>query len=83
MFDGHTSNWIPITNGIGQGDPLSMVIYIIYNTDLIDVSQNHPDELTLAFVDNTAFITIGNTIEETHNMLHNTGMLERAGGGFE
>jgi hypothetical protein len=74
IFDGHTSNWLPITNGIGQGDPLSMVIYIIYNTDLIDISQGHPNKLTLAFVDDTAFITIGKTIEETHEMLRD--MLE-------
>jgi hypothetical protein len=81
IFDGHTSSWIPITNGIGQGDPLSMVVYIIYNADLIEVSQGHPNKLTLAFVDDTAFITIGETINEIHNMLHE--MLERAGGGFK
>jgi hypothetical protein len=38
MFDGHTSDRIPITNGIGQGDPLSMIAYIIYNADLINIS---------------------------------------------
>jgi hypothetical protein len=81
IFDGHTSSWMPITNGIGQGDPLSMVIYIIYNADLINVSQGHPNELTLAFVDDTAFIAIGNSIKETHDMLQD--MLERAGGGFD
>jgi hypothetical protein len=81
IFDGHTSDWIPITNRIGQGDPLSMVIYIIYNADLVDVSQGHPNELTLAFVDNTAFIAIGSSTEKTHEMLQD--MLERAGGGFE
>ncbi|KAF8558626.1 hypothetical protein OG21DRAFT_1368802, partial [Imleria badia] len=35
-FDGFLSDWIPITNGIGQGDPLSMILYIIYNSDLIE-----------------------------------------------
>jgi hypothetical protein len=81
MFDGHTSEWTPITNGIGQGDPLSMIVYIIYNTDLIKISQGHPNELMLAFVDNTIFITIGDLIEDTHCTLQD--MLDRPGGGFE
>ena len=75
------SEWIPIANGIRQGDPLSMVIYIIYNTDLVDVSQGHPNKLMLAFIDDTAFITIGKLTEEIHGMLQD--MLERAGGGFK
>ena len=58
-----------------------MVIYIIYNADLVDVSQGNPNEVTLAFINDTAFITIGKSTEETHGMLQD--MLERAGGGFE
>ena len=69
MFDGHKSDWIPITNGIGQGDPLSMIIYIIYNTDLINIAQGHPNELTLAFIDDTIFIATGKSTEETHRTL--------------
>ena len=74
MFDGHKSDWIPITNGIGQGDPLSMIIYIIYNADLIDIAQGHPNKLTLAFIDNTIFIATGKSTEETHRTLQD--MLE-------
>ena len=74
MFDGHKSDWIPITNGIGQGDPLSMIIYIIYNTDLIDIAQGHPNELTLAFVDDTVFIATGKSTKEMHHTLQD--MLE-------
>ncbi|OJA13662.1 hypothetical protein AZE42_13373 [Rhizopogon vesiculosus] len=37
-FDGFTSDWIPIDNGIGQGDPLSMILYIIYSSDLVEVA---------------------------------------------
>jgi hypothetical protein len=58
-----------------------MVIYIIYNADLVDVSQGHPNELTLAFVDDTAFIAIGSSTEKIQEMLQD--MLKRAGGGFE
>ena len=81
MFDGHKSNWTLITNGIGQGDPLSMIIYIIYNADLVEVPQGHPNELTLAFIDDTVFITSGKNINEMHRTLQD--MLERTGGGFD
>src|SRR5438309_1460015 len=39
-FDDFTSEAISILNGIGQGDPLSMILYIIYNADLLDIPGN-------------------------------------------
>ncbi|KIJ58962.1 hypothetical protein HYDPIDRAFT_66631, partial [Hydnomerulius pinastri MD-312] len=64
-FDGYLSDWIPILNGIGQGDPLSMVLYIIYNSDLIDVAESSGRrERALAFVDDTVFIAIGKDFHE-------------------
>jgi hypothetical protein len=84
-FHGFTSNWIPIRNGIGQGDPLSMILYIIYNTDLVEVAKPCKDrstleELTLAFVDDTAFVVIARDFHTTHHILKN--MLECPGEGF-
>ena len=78
-FDGFLSDWIPITNGIGQGDPLSMILYIIYNSDLVDVPKNK-NETALAFVDDTAYLTIGADFASTHAAL--TDMLERPNGAF-
>ena len=34
-FDGFTSNWVNVENSIVQGDPLSMLLYLFYNADLI------------------------------------------------
>lgn len=79
-FDDYTSEWFDITNGIGQGDPLSMILYIIYNSDLVETAKGK-HELTLAFVDDTAFLAIGKMFQETHSILKD--MLERRGGGFE
>ena len=74
-FDGYLSDWIPITNGIGQGDPLSMILYVIYNSDLIDIAKDRKKtERTLAFVDDTAFLAIGHNFHETHTILED--MLE-------
>ncbi|KAG2063461.1 hypothetical protein BDR04DRAFT_973926, partial [Suillus decipiens] len=68
-FDGYTSDWINIDNSIGQGDPLSMILYIIYSADLVDVAKprqgrTSPEELTLAFVDDTALVAIGKDFTE-------------------
>ena len=38
-FDDHISDNISIDNGIGQGDPLSMVLYQYYNADLLDMPE--------------------------------------------
>jgi hypothetical protein len=67
IFDDFKSDWFPVTNGIGQGDPLSMILYIIYNADLIDVAKGRgKQESTLAFIDATAFTAIGSSFNETH-----------------
>ncbi|KIJ11391.1 hypothetical protein PAXINDRAFT_54269, partial [Paxillus involutus ATCC 200175] len=56
-FDSYLSQWIPIRNGIGQEDPLSMVLYMIYNTDLVEVAEpTRKREKTLAYVDDVVFI---------------------------
>lgn len=40
-FNGFTSDWFPVTNGIGQGNPLSMILYIIYGSGLVDIAKPH------------------------------------------
>jgi hypothetical protein len=59
-----------------------MILYIIYNSDLIDIAAGRKKkEHTLAFVDDTAFIAIGKSFQETHDTLKD--MLERPGGGYD
>ena len=33
-FDDFMSDWVKLDNGIGQGDPLSMILYLFYNADI-------------------------------------------------
>ena len=70
-FDDFTSESIEITNGIGQGDLLSMLLYIIYNADLLEIIDNDQMESALGYVDDIAFIAIGNDFEETMERLRN------------
>jgi hypothetical protein len=76
-FDGYTSDPISIDNGIGQGDPLSMVLYQFYNADLLDIPSEN-GENAMAFVDDTLMMATADNFEETHQMLMN--MTGKAGG---
>jgi ribonuclease HI len=76
-FDGYTSDHIPINNGIGQGDPLSMVMYQFYNTDLIDIPK-HPEEDAEAYVDDTFMLASGKDFPSAHRKL--VTMMTRDGG---
>ncbi|KAI6026579.1 hypothetical protein BKA83DRAFT_4050793 [Pisolithus microcarpus] len=47
-FDGYVSDWIPINNGISQGDPILMLLYVIYSADLADIPKaNNKKEMAL------------------------------------
>ena len=52
-FDGFTSDWVNIDNGIIQGDPLSMLLYLFYNADLIVAPKK--EEAMIAYVDDASF----------------------------
>jgi hypothetical protein len=78
-FDDYTSEDIHINNGIGQGDPLSMVLYQYYNTDVLDI-PNNSNKSAMAYVDDAILITTGENFVETHKML--TDMMTREGGAI-
>jgi len=65
-FDDYKSEWFPLRNGISQGDPLSMLLYVIYSSDLVDTARKENGELALAFVDNTALVVVGKLFVEMH-----------------
>ena len=67
-FDDHESDYINIDNSIGQGDPLSMVLYQFYNADLLDI-PSAPTEVAAAYVDDTILVATTKTFEDTHKIL--------------
>jgi hypothetical protein len=68
-FDDHTSDYIDITNGIGQGDPLSMLLYIIYNADLLEIPDIEQKDDAIGYVDDIALIARGDDFRETTHRL--------------
>ena len=79
-FDDFTSEPINISNGIGQGDPLSMILYILYNADLLEIIGND-DEDALEYVDDIALVAIGDDLEETTKKLKH--MMTKEDGGLQ
>ena len=71
-----------VTNGLDQGDPFSVICYILYNADILDI-VNSKTEKGLLFIDDAAIIATGDTFETTHNttrniMTRNDGILNWA-----
>ncbi len=67
----YTTPLTPINTGIPQGSPLSPILYLFYNSDLIDRYNTAERLNTVAtgFVDNIGLLTVGNTTEETYENL--------------
>lgn len=78
-YDDYTSAPIEINNGTMQGCPFSMLIYTFYHADLIDIARGK-NKLSTGFVDDCAFVAVGNSVEETRQMLKDT--MERPGRGL-
>jgi exonuclease III len=77
-FDDHTSRPIEINNGIGQGDPLSMILYQFYNADLVEIPNKNGGETAIAYVDDAIISASADTFEETHEILKE--MMTKEGG---
>jgi Reverse transcriptase (RNA-dependent DNA polymerase) len=70
-----------ITNGIGQGDPFSMLLYIIYNTDLLEITENDNMEDAVGYVDDIALLGKGEDFEKSTNRLK--AMMTKEDGGLQ
>jgi ribonuclease HI/exonuclease III len=76
-FDGYESDPIHIDNGIGQGDPLSMVLYQFYNADLLDIPKDD-SENAIAYVDDSLMLATAKTFKNAHRKL--SDMMSRVNG---
>jgi hypothetical protein len=78
-FDDYISDSFDIATGIGQGDPLSMLLYLFYNADLLDI-PDYQEEAALGYVDDTMHYGEGDSLDETNVML--VDMMTREDGGY-
>ncbi|KAF9072279.1 hypothetical protein BDP27DRAFT_1170110, partial [Rhodocollybia butyracea] len=81
-FGDFVSSLINLTNGIGQGDPLSMIVYLFYNADFFDiVVAQQRRGMTVGFVDDK------NVVVDVGDMAKNVAVIkqfmEKPRGGFD
>ena len=79
-FNNFTPILISITNGTTQGCPLSMLLNVFYNMDLIDTAKGK-HELSTGFINDCAFAAVVDTLTEAHAILKD--MMECSNGGLE
>lgn len=75
IIDDYISEEYNIETGVPQGSPLSPILYIFYNSDLIEQCDSDGTTAT-GYIDDAAILACGNTTEETCNKLERA--LEKA-----
>ncbi|OHE90236.1 zinc knuckle [Colletotrichum orchidophilum] len=62
--DGYQSKPYTLTTGIPQGSPLSPILYLFYNADLLERCNQGQETLTTGFIDDVAILAWADTTEE-------------------
>jgi ribonuclease HI len=68
-FDEFKSEVYQTTTGIPQGSPLSPILYLYYNADLIETCNQEPNTIATGYIDDVAILRWGSSIKETCNGL--------------
>lgn len=60
-----STDLIHISTGIPQGSPLSPILYLFYNADLLEICSSFSTQITVGgFIDDTVLLATGSSIEE-------------------
>jgi hypothetical protein len=81
IFDDYRSDMFHIDNSLDQGNPHSLICYLIYNSDLLSILDGKNSEMGLLFIDDAAVVAVGDSFDDTHWKLQE--MMTKAGGIFE
>ncbi|OHW95426.1 reverse transcriptase [Colletotrichum incanum] len=63
--DGFRSEVHRINTGIPQGSPLSPILYLFYNADLLDSCNEAEGTTATGFIDDVAILAVGDNTEDT------------------
>lgn len=65
----HSTAPIPTPNGIPQGSPLSQVLYLFYNADLLEDLTFEESGTAMGYIDDIGILAVGKDTEETSELL--------------
>ena len=68
LFNGKATESIPTPAGVPQGSPLSPLLYMYYNADLLDI-ENGPETTRLGFIDDITYGIAGSSDQENAQKL--------------
>ena len=69
LVDGFKSEDYAINTGIPQGSPLSPLLYILYNADLVDQCNEQTEAMSTGYINDVAILAWGKTTEQTCEIL--------------
>jgi len=69
IFNRTRSANIATPAGVPQGSPLSPLLYMYYNADLLDIAQEHGNAMSLGFIDDIVYGMKGYSDEENVDRL--------------
>lgn len=69
-----------LTIGLPQGSPLSVILYILYNSSLLRQVEGFDNSIAMGFIDDVAFLTAHRTLEEVTTSLQSLANRELAWG---
>lgn len=82
-FDDFRSRLTDTAAGLDQGCPLSPILYIIYNSPLLEIAKSTKSQQDMAtgFIDDVALLAQGKDFEEANQRI--TELMEKNGGALE
>ena len=80
-FNDIASSPFEVTSGLDQGCPLSPILYLFYNTPLLELSEDKKGELSVAFLDDSTLACSSKSLAQTRSTLHD--MMHRPSGALQ
>ncbi len=70
-FDDYTSDPVQVPTGVPQGSPLSVILYLIYSSSLLEISSDikEKNDKIYGFINDTALVAVSNSVAENINKL--------------
>ena len=64
----YTAPLAPVQTGIPQGSPLSPILYLFYNADLIEACRTDNTE-AVKYIDDASILAVGSTVQQNYKTL--------------